>query len=104
MALVSRGRRTRYDNIASGSVAGPERTISGDTVSKVEMYGGGFRTSTSTGDVDHSNVAGGSSVTDQVADGTVAGGAVAENLVAQATTNTEENTGSSNAPGFATNP
>ena len=93
MSRSVRGRRASYDNIASGSATGAERTISGDTVSKVEMHGGGFRTSTSTGDEWHSNVEAGSSVSDQAADGTVAGGAMPENLVASATTNTEENVG-----------
>jgi hypothetical protein len=32
-------------------------------------------------------------VTDQAADGTVAGGAIAENVIAQGTTNTEEKLG-----------
>jgi hypothetical protein len=93
MATRLRGRRAAYDNIASGTATGAERTISGDSVSKVEMYGGGFRTSTSTGDEWHTNVEKGSSVTDQAADGTVAGGAIAENVIAQGTTNTEEKLG-----------
>jgi hypothetical protein len=103
MATTLRGRRAAYDNIAAGAAAGAERTISGDTVSKVEIYGGGYRTSTSTGDEWFSNVKQGASVTDCVANGTVAGGAIAENLVAAATTNTEERTGSSNTAGFVTN-
>lgn len=100
MATRLRGRRTGYDNIAQGEVyGGPsggslgERTVAGDTVSKVEIHGGGFRTSTSTGDEWHSNVAQGSSVSDLVADGTVAGGAMPENVVAAGTTNTEEKLG-----------
>lgn len=104
MAISARGRRTAYDNISVGNAVGAEKTISGDSVSKVEMPGGGFRTSTSTGDEWHTNVAQGSSVTDQAADGTVAGGALTENLVAAATTNTEERIGSSNVAGFVTNP
>lgn len=103
MANTVRGKRTAYDNIASGSATGREQTIQSETVSKVEMHGGGFRTSTSTGDEWHSNVAVGSSVTDQAADGTVAGGALPENVVVLATTNTEEQTGSSNTAGFVTN-
>ena len=47
MALTLRGRRTRYDNIAVGSAAGRELTIAGDTVSKQEVYGGGYMVSTS---------------------------------------------------------
>lgn len=104
MSFSARGRRTGYDNISVGNAAGAEKTISGDAVSKVEMPGGGFRTSTSTGDEWHSNVAQGSSVTDQAADGTVAAGALPENLVVAATTNTEERVGSSNVVGFVTNP
>lgn len=103
MAIVKRGRRHHYDNIAAGTAMGRERPISGDTVSKVEMHGGGYRTSTSTGDEWHTNVAAGSSVTDQAADGTEEGGALPENTVVAATTNTEERTGSSNVAGFVTN-
>ena len=67
---VSRGRRVRYDNIAVGSrILTPENTIAGQTVTVVEMYGGGFMTSTSTGDVWHTNIKSGSSVTDQVSPG-----------------------------------
>ena len=77
--------------------------MAGDTVTRIEMYGGGFRTSTSTGDTEHSNVAAGSSVSDQAANGTVDGGAIAENLVQAAVTNTEERLGSSNVAGFVTN-
>lgn len=68
MSVNSRGRRIRFDNIAVGSsgVAGNERTIAGDSVSSLEMYGGGRCTSTSTGDQWHTNVKVGSSVTDQV--------------------------------------
>ena len=93
MTVTLRGRRTAYDNIAAGSATGRERTIAGDTVSNHEMYGGGFCTSTSTGDVWHSNVRMGVSVSDQAANGTVDGGAIHENLVAAATTNTEERLG-----------
>ena len=88
MAVTSRGRRTRYDNIASGSATGPERTVAGDTVSRVEIHGGGYMTSTSTGDIEHSNVAAGTSVSDQVSPGTVP-----ENILAAATAPTDENIG-----------
>jgi len=47
----------------------PENTIAGQTVTVVEMYGGGFMTSTSTGDVWHTNIKVASSVTDQVSPG-----------------------------------
>lgn len=104
MAIKSRGKRKAYDNIAAGAATGRERVISGDTVSKVIMPGGGFRTSTSTGDEWHSNVVAGTSVSNDVADGTVDGGAQAENFVAAGTTNTVERTGSSNVAGFVTNP
>ena len=99
MSVRLRGRKVGYDNIASGSAYGGsggslgERTVAGETVSMVEMYGGGYRTSTSTGDVWHSNVQAGSSVTDQTADGTVAGGPVIENIIAQGTTMTDEKLG-----------
>lgn len=66
-----RGRRVRYDNIAVGAAAGTERTIRGDTVSVAELPGGGFATSTSTGDVWHTNVAVGNVVSDQVSPNTV---------------------------------
>lgn len=99
MSVQLRGKRVAYDNIAQGSAAGGsggslvERTIAGETVSYIEMPGGGYRTSTSTGEVWHSNVNSGSSVTDQTADGTVAGGAHPENIIAQGTTMTVEKLG-----------
>lgn len=93
MAYRLRGRRNAYDNIANASATGAERTISGETVSKVEFYGGGFRTSTSTGDEWHTNIAAGTSVSDQAADGTVAAGAVFENITVAATTATDERLG-----------
>ena len=93
MAVVKRGRRTAYDNIAAGSVAGFEHTIAGDTVTYLEAPGGGFRTSTSNAEAWHSNIAAGVSVSDTIADGTVAGGALEENIVAVATTATEERHG-----------
>jgi hypothetical protein len=102
MATRLRGRVVAYDNIASGAATGRERTISGDTVSKIEMHGGGFRTSTSTGDEWHSNLVAGTSVSNDAADGTVDGGAVPENMFAS-TTGTIERTGSSNVAGFVTN-
>lgn len=64
MSTVERGRRQRYDNISIGNAGGAERLISGDTVSKVEMHGGGFRTSTSNAEAWHTNGTVGSSVTD----------------------------------------
>ena len=92
MATRLRGRRAAYDNIASGSATGAERTIADTTAVKVEMYGGGFRTSTSTGDEWHSNVLSGSSVTDQAGVTDNAGGAIAENLIA-GVTDSQENVG-----------
>lgn len=89
MARTLRGRRASYDNIAAGSATGTERTIADDTVSKVEMYGGGFRTSTSNAEEWHSNVQQGNVVTDQGATNIV-GDEIAERIVATATTNTEE--------------
>jgi hypothetical protein len=102
MATKIRGRVAAYDNIAKGDATGAERTIRGDSVSKVEMHGGGFRTSTSTGDEWHSNLVAGTSVSNDAADGTVAGGAVPENMH-NGTTGTVERTGSSNVAGFVTN-
>ena len=90
MAYSSRGRRIHYDNIAAGSVAGFEHTIVGDTVTYLERPGGGYRTSTSTGEVWQSNITAGVSTSNDIADGTVAGGALAENIVQAAVTNTEE--------------
>ena len=92
MATTQRARRTRYDNIAQGSATGPERTIAGDTVSKVELHGGGFCTSTSNGDEWHSNVQAGVSTSEQALMNAV-GGELPENIVVAATTNTEENIG-----------
>lgn len=57
MALTVRGRRTAYDNIANGSAAGRELTIAGDTVSKQEMYGGGYMVSTSNNEHQITNIA-----------------------------------------------
>lgn len=96
MSTILRGRRDRFDNIAKGDAAGIERTVAGETPA-IEMYGGGKCTSTSTGDVDHSNVLAGSSVSDQVSPGTVP-----ENMTA-GVAYTDENTGSSNTAGFVTN-
>ena len=86
MAVTLRGRRTAYDNIAVGSATGTEHTQQAGDVTVVEMYGGGKRTSTSTGDVDHSNVAAGASVTDAVLN-------TPEERFQSGVTNTEENVG-----------
>lgn len=102
MAFTLRGRRVAYDNIASGSATGAERTIAGDTVSPVEVHGGGYRTSTSTGEAWHSNVESGSSVSDQALSAVV-GGELPEQVVQTGVTNTEENTASSNVTGAVTN-
>lgn len=70
MPTVNRGKRVRYDNIAVGSaLTTGERTIAGQDVTYQEMHGGGFMTSTSTGDVWHTNVKVAASVTDQVSPG-----------------------------------
>lgn len=86
-AFTLRGRRQAYDNIASGSATGSERTIAGETPA-IQMHGGGTMTSTSTGDVGRSNVEAGSSVTDQVSPNTVP-----ENLLAGGVAPTDENVG-----------
>ena len=70
MGVISRGRRIRFDNIAVGSVTGTELT-NAEAVTRREIYGGGYQTSTSTGDTWHSNIAVGSSVSDQVSPDTV---------------------------------
>ena len=91
MAFTDRGRRQAYDNIASGSATGRERTNT-DTVSPSNFHGGGRNTSTSTevaGTGTHTNVAAGVSVSEQ-GGGTVAGGIVPEQLLAGGVTNTEE--------------
>ena len=75
MARTQRQRRTSYDNIASGSVAGRERTFT-DTVSPEEMYGGGLVTSTSTEVAAtgvHTNIAAGTSVSNDVIENVVGG-------------------------------
>lgn len=65
MSFTQRNRRVAYDNIASGSATGGERTISGESVTVVEIYGGGKMTSTSTGESDHSNIASGTTVSEE---------------------------------------
>lgn len=57
MTVTIRGRRTAYDNIANGSATGRELTIAGDTVSKQEMYGGGYMVSTSNNEHQITNIA-----------------------------------------------
>ena len=102
MAFTLRGRRVAYDNIAAGSATGAERTIAGQDVSPVEVHGGGYRTSTSEGDVWHTNVAAGASVSDQ-AHSAVVGGELPEQVIQAGVTNTNENTASSNVAGAVTN-
>ena len=94
MSTTLRLRRAAYDNIAAGSATGRERTISGDTVSRIEMFGGGYMTSTSTGDTEHSNVAVGASVTE---------GNLPDNMTVGVVP-TDELVGASNTLGFVTNP
>lgn len=94
MAVTKRGRRTAYDNIAQGSAAGAERTYT-DSVSRVEIYGGGYQTSTSTGDEWHTNVNAGASVSDLVSPGTVP-----ENITVAAAAPSEEALATSDHPGF----
>ena len=98
MAVTQRARRLRYDNIAAGSATGNERTVRGDTVTVNELYGGGTCTSTSTGDTNRSNIAVGASVSDGADPDNMGNGA------GGTTDPTDENTGSSNTAGFATNP
>ena len=71
MSLTQRGRKTAYDNIAAGSATGRELTIAGDTVSKQEVYGGGFVVSTSNNehDITNINVDAGTSTSDSIFQG-----------------------------------
>ena len=64
MSLTQRGRRTRYDNIARGSATGRELLIAGDTVTKAEVYGGGYVVSTSNTEQDITNIQAGALTTD----------------------------------------
>ena len=66
MSITARGRRARYDNISVGNAAGKERLIAGDTVSVVSVYGGGVRTSTSTGECCQTNIKVGTSTSDRL--------------------------------------
>ena len=59
MAVTQRGRRTAYDNIASGSATGKERTVNGDA-GVTELYGGGAGTG-STDSVGRNNLTPGTS-------------------------------------------
>ena len=89
MAVTSRGRQTRYDNIAVGSATGPERTMRGETVSPVERYGGGRGTSTSNGDAWNTNIAVGTSTSNTILENGQAGVAVAtENVDSTSNTTT----------------
>lgn len=93
MSYTQRGRRVAYDNIAQGAATGPERTYT-DTVTNIEMHGGGTMTSTSTGDVNHTNIAVGVSVSD---------GLGPENMTV-AVDPTDDNVATSNTVGAVTNP
>jgi hypothetical protein len=58
MSVTLRGRRTAYDNIAAGeAISTRENTILGESTSVVEVYGGGTLTSTSTGEMNITNIA-----------------------------------------------
>lgn len=94
MTVTVRGRRTAYDNIASGQATGRELTIAGDTVSKQEVYGGGYQTSTSNNEHDITNIVvdGGVSTSDSVFQGP-------ENMIAE-TDPTDEALATSDHPGF----
>jgi hypothetical protein len=79
MAYTERGRRTRYDNIAAGSaLSSKENTILGNTVSVVEVYGGGTRTSTSNEERDITNISVGTVSTSDAAFQGPENGGVAE--------------------------
>ena len=65
MAQTVRLRRTKYDNIAAGAaITTNENTILGNTESYNEKYGGGYYTSTSNEEREITNVAAGTSTTD----------------------------------------
>ena len=67
MTVTSRGRRTRYDNIAAGSATGRERTYAGleaNAASVQEVYGGGYTVSTSNNERDITNIQAGAVVSD----------------------------------------
>ena len=99
MAYTERGRRTRYDNIAAGSaITTKENTIAGNTVSVVEVYGGGHMTSTSNEERDITNI-----VVDSGTSTSDAGFQGPDNMTGGVDP-TNENAGSSNTPGAATNP
>jgi hypothetical protein len=58
MSVTLRGRRTAFDNIAAGSaITTRENTILSESTSVVEVYGGGTLTSTSTGEMNITNIA-----------------------------------------------
>ena len=98
MAVIQRLRRTAYDNIARGSATGVERTVAGETVSWLERHGGGRYTSTSTevgsGGLGQTNVAAGTSTTDD--------NFGPDNMTA-AVNPTDERIASSNTAGAVTN-
>jgi hypothetical protein len=86
MSTVQRGRRIRYDNISVGNaLTTPEKVISGQTVTYNEIYGGGYMTSTSTGDVWQNNIKVGTSVSDEVSPGVMQ-----ENLVVVGTSDIQQ--------------
>ena len=89
MAVTLRARRTRYDNIAAGSATGNEFLVAGETVSRIEMHGGGVRTSTSNAEAWQTNVQAGVSTSEQ-GQGAAVGGEMPENIVVVATTGTDE--------------
>jgi hypothetical protein len=98
MSVTLRGRRTAFDNIAAGSaITTRESTILSESTSVVEVYGGGTLTSTSTGEMNITNIAvdAGVSTSDAEFQGP-------ENMTA-AVDPIDENTGSSNVAGFVTN-
>ena len=66
MAFTDRLRRQAFDNIAAGSAAGRELLIAGDTVSVQGMAGGGQFVSTSNTEAGHTNIAAGTSVSEQL--------------------------------------
>mgnify|MGYP001574535884 CR=1 FL=1 len=96
MAVTKRGKRTAYDNIATGSATGAEFLVGG-TVSVFERHAGGLYTSTSNDElVGHSNIAAGTSTSDD--------NLGPEQIVQAGAAVGDETAGTSNTPGAVTNP
>ena len=80
MSFTARQRRQAFDNIASGSATGVERTNTDTVSANLELYGGGLSTSTSNqvggADQGHTNIAAGTSTSNDVIENIAAGAVV----------------------------